>query len=203
MLKPLMITLLWWVLAGAAPAVQALLDDVAWEAQRIVRVDGRSFETRVHHAPLRERIRAVVKGVPIDMILRYDRNLMWQLTPLFGLAGQTDISAMDSPANIRVLARERLGEETVAGGQRAVKHRLRFETRDGESFEGFYWQNAAGVHVKSLFPVRDQDGRLRQVELELRELRVAPQPDALFELPADYQVVPLDAGEIVRLILGP
>lgn len=188
------------LLLGASPS-HALLDDVSWAATRIVRVDGKAIETRVHHAKHKERISAVVQGVELDLVLRYDRQLMWQMTPLFSLAGETDISAMDTPANIRVLQRERLGEETVAG-HKAVKYRLRYQTRGGAPGEGVYWQNAAGVHVKSRFAVQDPDGRTRQVELELKDLRVGPQPPELFEVPADYRVMQIDASDIVRLLLG-
>jgi hypothetical protein len=179
----------------------ALLDDVSWAATRIVRVDGKVIETRVHHAKHKERITAVVQGVELDLVLRYDRNLMWQMTPMFSLAGETDISAMDTPANIRVLKRERLGEETVAG-QKTTRYRLHYQTRGGDPGEGDYWQNADGVHVKSRFAVVDPQGRTRQVELELRDLRVGPQPAELFEVPAEYRVMPIDAGGIVRDLLG-
>src|SRR5262245_36328654 len=121
------------VAIAAMPAVapaHAILDEVSWQATRIVRVDDKVFETRVHHARLKERIGAVVQGVELDLVMRYDRHLMWQMTPLFAMAGQTDIANMDTPANIRILKRERLGEETV-GGQKAVKYRVRFQGRDG------------------------------------------------------------------------
>lgn len=184
-----------------ATRAHAILDELSWQATRVVRVDGRSFETRVHHAKLRERISAVIEGVELDLVVRYDRQLMWQMTPLFAMAGETDISAMDTPATIRVLARERLGEETVAG-QRTTRYRLRYETRSGERREGQYWQNAAGVHVRSRFAVPDPDGKLRQVELELRDLRVGAQAAELFEVPTDYRVIQVDASAILRSVLG-
>jgi hypothetical protein len=184
-----------------AARAHAILDEVSWQATRVVRVDGRSFETRVHHAKLRERISAVIDGVELDLVLRYDRKLMWQMTPLFAMAGETDISALDTPATIRVLARERLGEESV-GGQRTTRYRVQYRTRSGESREGQYWQNAAGVHVKSRFAVPDADGKLRQVELELRDLRVREQPAELFEVPGDYGVIQVDASAILRGVLG-
>ena len=183
------------------PRAHALLDEVSWAATRVVRVDGRQIETEVHHAKNKERISAQVQGVELELVMRYDRRLMWQMTPMFSLAGETDISAMDTPANIRVLKRERVGEETIAG-QRATKYRLQYQTRGGAKREGFYWQNAAGVHVKSRFAVQDPDGKTRQVELELRNLRVGPQAAELFEVPQDYRVMQVDASGILRDLLG-
>ena len=48
----------------------------------------------------------------------------------------------------------------------------------------------------------DPEGRQRTVELELRDLRVAPQPASLFEVPEGYKVMPLDTGELLREALG-
>jgi hypothetical protein len=188
------------LLVFAIPA-HAILDAVSWQATRIVRVDGRQIETQVHHAKHKERISAVVQGVELDLVMHYDRQLMWQMTPMFSLAGETDISQMDTPANITVLKRVRLGEEAVAG-QKAVKYQLQYRTRSGDTREGFYWQNAAGVHVKSRFAVQDPDGRTRQVELELKNLKVGPQPATVFEVPAEYRVMQVDATGILRDLLG-
>lgn len=189
-----------WLALAALPA-NALLDEVSWAGTRIVRVDGRELETRVEHARLMERIRAVVKGVEIELVVRYDRGLAWQMTPLLALAGETDISALDTPATIRVLRRERLGEESV-GGRRATRYRVDYLTRAGERRSGEYWQDASGVHLRSRFRVAGPEGRERLVELELRDLRVGPQEPSLFELPAGYPVVPLDATELLRLVPG-
>lgn len=178
-----------------------MIDDVPWEATRIVRVDGRELVTHVNHTLLKERISAVLAGVEVTVILRSDRNILWQLLPILSLAGETDISAMDTPGNIKVLSRERLGDELVAG-QPAVKYRARFETRSGKRQDGYYWQNAAGVHIKSLFPVVDNNGALREVELELRDLKVGPQAASLFEVPDNFRRVPLDGSALLQGLLG-
>jgi len=189
------------LVCGASAASHALIDDVAWEATRIVRVDGRELVTRVNHTLLKERISAVLGGIEVTVILRSDRNILWQLMPILNLAGETDISAMDTPGNIKVLSRERLGEEQVAG-QPVVKYRARFETRSGKRQDGYFWQNAAGVHVRSLFPVVDNNGTLREVELELRDLKVGPQAAALFEVPESFRRVPLDGSALLQGLLG-
>lgn len=186
---------------AASPIASAILDELSWEATRIVRVDGRQLETRVHHAKLKERISAVVKGVELDLVLRYDRQVAWQMTPMFALAAETDISAMDSPANIRVLSRQRIGKETV-GGVATTRWKILYQTRGGARREGEYWQNAAGVHVKSRFTVTDPEGKARRVELELRDLTVGPQPPEVFEVPDGYKVMPLDTGALIRDVLG-
>jgi hypothetical protein len=200
-LKHVVLTALLACCTLGAPAARAILDEVSWEATRVVRVDGREIKTRVHHAKLKERISAVVKGVELDLVLRYDRKLLWQMTSLFELAAETDISAMDTPANIRVLSRTRVGNEPV-GGAPATHWRLSYQTQGGAKHEGEYWQNAAGVHVKSRFSVSDPEGKSRQVELELRDLQVGPQSADLFEVPEGYKVMPLDSGELIRSVLG-
>lgn len=185
---------------GALPA-HALIDDTAYAATRIVRLDGREFATQVNHTRLRERVTANVGGVEVTVILRSDRNLAWQLMPMLGVYAEADVSRMDTPASIRIVSTEPMGEELVAG-QSVMKYRARFQTRGGSQHEGFFWQNAAGVHVKSRFPVTDRSGRTRQIELELRDLRVGAQNPALFEVPADYRLIDVDTGALLGELFG-
>lgn len=191
------------VLIGMASGVpaHAQLDDVSWSALRIMRIDGREFRTRVNHERLRERISGDVGGVELTLILRSDRNLAWQLMPLMMVYAEADVSAMDTPANVRITSREALGEEVVAG-QRVTKYRAVFQTRSGARQTGLLWQNAQGVHVKSRFPLVDRSGRERLVELELRELQVGPQPAALFEIPAGYRRIDVDIGAALGELFG-
>ena len=185
---------------ATAPA-HALLDEVSWSAARIVRIDGREFPTRVNHSRLGERIVAEVGGVELTLIVRIDRNVAWQLMPLMMVYAEADVSRMDTPANVRIVASEPLGEELV-GGRSAMKYRAVFQTRGGARHEGHFWQNAAGVHVKSRFPVTDRSGRTRLIELELRELRVGPQQAALFEVPAGYRLIDVDIGSVLGELFG-
>jgi len=186
--------------AAALPA-QALVDETAYAATRIVRLDGREFATQVNHTRLRERISADVGGVEVTVILRSDRNLAWQLMPMLGVYAEADVSEMDTPANVRIVAAEPLGEELV-GGHSAMKYRAEFQTRDGTRHQGFFWQNAAGVHVKTRFPVTDRDGNTRQIELELRDLKVGAQAPSLFEVPEGYRRVDIDTGEVLGELFG-
>jgi hypothetical protein len=195
-----MLRLLLLLLLTLAPLCgHALLDQVSWEATRIMRVNGREIATRVNHTPTHERISAVLGGVDITLIMRGDQQLLWQLLPDIGVYGETALAGLDTPQSIRVLGRERLGAETVAG-QPTVKYRMTFQTADGSRREGFYWENAAGVHLRSRFPYVDRRGELRQIELELRNVRVGAQPMALFELPADLYRIPLDADTLLDLL---
>ena len=117
------------------------------------------------------------------------------------ISDEADVSGMDTPANIRILSSEPLGEETVAG-QSAMKYRAVFQTRNGGQHQGFFWQNKAGVHVKQQFPVTDRNGRTRQVELELRDLKVGAQDPALFEVPEDYRRFDVDTGAVLGELFG-
>ena len=196
--RMLFVTVLAWL--AALPA-QALVEDTAYAATRIVRLDGREFATQVNHTRLRERISANVSGVDVTVILRSDRNIAWQLMPQMGIYAEADVSGMDTPANIRIVSSEPLGEETVAG-QSAMKYRAVFQTRNGGQHQGFFWQNKAGVHVKQQFPVTDRNGRTRQVELELRDLKVGAQDPALFEVPGDYRRFDVDTGAVLGELFG-
>lgn len=196
---PAILRLLLLLLAFAPASAFALIDEVSWQATRIVRVDGREIVTQVRHTPTRERISAVLHGIELTFILRGDRNLLWQLTPNLSVYGEVDLTGFDTPQTVHILARERLGEETVAG-QRTTKYRARFRSVDGDEREGFYWQNAAGIHLRSRFPLPDRNGALRQVELELRNVQAGPQAASWFEVPEGYFRLPLDAGTLLDLL---
>jgi len=187
------------LLMCAPLAAQALLDQVSWEGTRIVRVNGREFATRVNHTPSMERISGTLHGVKVTLIMRGDLDLLWQLLPDVGLYGESGLEGLDTPQNIRILGRERLGAETVAS-QPAVKYRITFRSAGGEQREGFYWENARGVHLRSRFPFVDRNGILRQVEFELRDVRVGAQAAALFDVPADSYRIPLDTDTLLDLL---
>ena len=185
---------------GSLPA-RALIEDTAYSATRIVRLDGREFATQVNHTRLRERVSANVGGVDVTVILRSDRNLAWQLVPMMGVYAEADVSRMDTPGSIRIVASEPLGEEPV-GGQSAMKYRATFQTRSGSTHEGLFWQNKAGVHVKQQFPVTDRNGRTRLIETELRDLKVGAQDAALFEVPEGLRRIDIDTGAVLGELFG-
>jgi hypothetical protein len=155
----------------------------------------------VNHTRLRERISANVSGVDVTVILRSDRNIAWQLMPQMGIYAEADVSAMDTPASVRIVSSEPLGEETVAG-RSAMKYKAVFQTRNGGQHQGFFWQDKSGVHVKQQFPVTDRDGRTRLIETELRDLRVGAQDPALFEVPQDYRHIDVDIGAVLGELFG-
>ena len=185
------------LLFGSAGS-HALLEDVSYEATRVMRVDGYEIVTRVHHAPRMERITASLIGMEVTVIMRTDRNLAWQLIPLMGVYGESDLSAMDTPENIRILSREPVGVETIRGIA-VTKFRARFVTQGGTHHEGFYWQNADGVHVRTEFPFIGRDGGEKRIELELRDVELGPQPAYLFELPEGYSKVDLDIASLLPI----
>ena len=201
MMKLLRLLPLALLAAVAALPARAVVEDVAYAATRIVRLDGREFATAVNHTRQRERISANVGGVDVTLILRSDRNLAWQLVPMMGMYAEADVSRMDTPASVRILSAEPLGEETVAG-QPATKYRAVFQTRNGGKHQGFFWQNKAGVHVKQRFPVTDRDGNTRLIETELRDLRVGVQDPALFEVPEGYRLIDVDIESVLGELFG-
>jgi len=181
----------------AAPA-DAVIESVSYAATRVMRIDGYELVTEVHHAPHMERITAELAGFETSLILRSDRSLVWHLIPLLGIYGESDISEMDTPDNVEILSREPLGAELVQG-QPAVKHRALFRTRGGTTHEGFYWENADGVHVRSEFTYIDAAGEPKRMELELSNVKVGPQPAHLFEVPDGYRKVDIDLPSLLPM----
>ncbi|NJN51708.1 MAG: hypothetical protein HC809_07940 [Gammaproteobacteria bacterium] len=160
------------------PSAYAILDRVSYSATRVMRIDGTEIITTVNHAPHMERISGTIGGLPLTLILRSDRNVVWQLIPFMSMYGEADITEMDTPDNVQILSREEVGNEII-NGHAAIKYRAEFLTRGGTRHHGFFWENADGVHVRSEFPFIGRDGTEKRVELELRDVQVGPTGDRL------------------------
>lgn len=180
------------------PQAHAILEGVSYSATRVMRVDGTEFITKVNHAPHMERITGVVGGLELTLILRSDRNVVWQLIPFMSMYGEADISEMDTPDNIQILSREEVGNERI-NDEVVIKYRAEFLTRGGTRHAGFYWENPAGVHVRSEFPFIGRDGTEKKVELELRDVLVGAQPTTLFEVPAGFTKIDVDLASLLPI----
>ncbi len=178
------------------PSAHSVLDRVSYSATRVMRIDGTEFITTINHAPHMERITGTIAGLPLTLILRSDRNVVWQLIPFMSLYGEADISEMDTPDNVQILSREEVGNETI-NGQAAIKYRAQFLTRGGTRHEGFFWENVDGVHVRSEFPFIGRDGTEKRVELEVRDVQLGPQPAALFEVPTGFTRIEIDLASLL------
>jgi len=116
------------------------------------------------------------------MIRRFDTNKLYMLMPAMPgmyMEIDPDQSSDDTP-EYRLISREVMGEETI-NGIPATKYKSVYESKDGK-FGGFTWFTEDNIAVKA-FMISEQKGEKQRFKYELSNLQLAPQDDALFELP--------------------
>jgi len=181
------------LLAGfalSAPAAASKLPEgwseptVAHEGTRVMQAGGQTMETHFRYLPQgKQREEVSYEGMSMAMIIRHDLGLVWTLLP-GGMYMEISIDDADNdgpstPSAEGIVEFEKLGTEEVNGWPTT---RYRVVTReDGEEAEGFFWVTEHWIPVRMEISMRD-DPR-ETIKMDIRDLRLADQDPALFEIP--------------------
>ncbi len=179
---------------GAWATAPGLYDpNVAFSATRILesrgqRIEQQYWQRRADH----HRADSELKGQRSSMIMRRDRNVLWIVSPDRGTVlelglGDPETRSMrkdmvDLPAPERLGTAERVGSEDVHG---VAADRYRVESQDGQGrpVRGHLW--ISREHRILVRMDLSTDGE--RTVMTLKNLKVGPQPDALFEPPPGLQ----------------
>ena len=183
------------VLMGARPAAaQQLLGDtqVPYSADRTVVTGGKTYVGRVYAMPGRQRHEQDLNGLPLVAILRADRKVAW-----LELAALHVFTDFPFPAAITDYAGQQqlgapLGTETLAG-ETVRKYRIERQGTDGSQVYGYLWMTDDGIVVRLEGSFVETNGRETKASYELSHIQRAPQPAALFDLPAGMTRLPPEA----------
>lgn len=179
---------------GSWAAAPGLYDpNVAFSATRVLESHGQRIEQQYwqqradHH-----RADSELKGQRSSMIMRRDRNLLWIVSPDRGTVlelglGDPETRSMrkdmvDLPAPERLGAVERVGSEDVHGVA-ADKYRVESQDGQGRPVRGHLWISREHRIMVRMDLTKDGE----RTVMELKNLQVGPQPDALFEPPPGLQ----------------
>jgi hypothetical protein len=180
--------------AAGLPASAQVLGDarVPFSADRVLTVDGRTFEGRVYHTPGRQRHEQMLEGVQQVVLLRADRGEGWLVLPSLhsyvefrfpqALAELSDPSLRGTP----------VGQDTVSG-MKTTKYRVEHAARDGTSVDGWMWVTREGIVMKLDGTVRPRSGKPTPFSMQLSNVRIGPQDMAMFELPQGFMKLPSSA----------
>ncbi len=146
-------------------------------------VNGRPIHGKFYSKTDRQRIEAEADGKRQISIIRMDKKLAWHIAdqqkqylelPLSN-NDMLGFAVMTVPGEVK---RDTMGKETVHG-RSTVKYRVYCKI---ENREGFFYQ---WVDEEYRIPVKiaDKDGKYVS---EFRNIKIGPQQNDLFELPADY-----------------
>jgi hypothetical protein len=175
------------------PAQAGTLADarIGFSADRTLVFDGRIYRGRMWTMPGKERHEQVINGFDPVFILRTD-------TPI----GEVVLGQLHTavefvfPPELRLLGDKRLtrhpvGQETI-GGIATTEYAVDETVPEGHA-QGTLWLSRDGIPMRLAGKFTARNGHTATVRWELSHVRIGPQPEALFEVPADFKRLPAEA----------
>ena len=177
--------------SGTASA--ATLADVktGFTAVRTIIIDGKKYVGRMVAMPGKERHEQQIQGFEPIFLLRNDKPIGEAV-----LAKLHTIVQFSIPPEFRMLASKELkkspaGQEAV-NGIATTKYAIDENVPEGHA-SGNLWLSADGIPMRLAGTFASKNGKVSTLRWELSQVKIGPQPDALFEAPAGYAKLPPEA----------
>jgi hypothetical protein len=158
---------------------------------------------RVYASPGKERREYDQDGEKMAMILRQDKKVGWMLMSGEKMYMELNFAKQGSrkdDLNGWKIEQTMIGPETV-NGVKTTKSKIIMTGPKGEKMGGFWWVTKDNIVVK-MDAISVQKGSKDRFKIELKELKVARQDPALFEIPAGYTKMGLDMDSLGRMMGG-
>jgi len=141
-----------------------------------MKMNGKVFSTK-------KKERREMSGMTI--ITRKDKGVRWQLMP-GNMYTESDLNAEknEAPNEGKILEKSEVGKETIDGHE-CTKYKMIMEQKDGKKFGGFFWITKENIPLKSDMLFKEGEKKHRMIT-ELKNLKIGPVDNKLFELPAGY-----------------
>ena len=188
-------------LAGAANAGPLDLK-VPYTADSVIGRGDNLRTGKLWRTPSAMRHEWVERGAKHNVIVRFDRNLVWSQLPGTNIVVETDlaglaslpIAALNDPANLRETA---VGQETIEG-MKATKYRVATAPGAASGFDGHIWRTAEGIVLK-IEGTGEHQGKAGDIHLAFRNIRVGAIDAKVFELPANAQKMQVKGDDAAAL----
>lgn len=145
-----------------------------------------------YHAPKKQRVEMAGPQGPMVMINRRDQGepVAWMLMPSMKMVMTIPITQFTQQmgGEVKVIEQSKVGSETL-DGHKVDKYKSIFEDAQGNRGGGFYWITQDGIPLK-MDMVFKQGETKHRIMMQLKDLEVGPQDEALFEIPAGYSSMP-------------
>lgn len=181
------------LLLGAPARAAGLLDaPLSFSATRSVTLDGKTYTGAMFHEPGHERHEQKLGGMDTVFLLDGPAGEGFLVVPMV----KTYVSFFFPPL-LSALVDGEVEKHPV--GQAIVDHiatteyRIEKTTADGTHGEGFAWVSKRGVLMKLVGLVTAPGGHKTSIAMQLANFKAAPQPAALFVLPAHLTELPFQA----------
>jgi hypothetical protein len=177
----------------AASASAATLGEAktGFSADRVLVIDGKTYQGKLWTMPGMERHEQNLNGIPAAFVLRGDTPIGDLVLPKL----HTVVEFMLPPelhlfADPR-LTRKPVGHESV-NGIATTKYAIDETIPEGHG-DGFLWLSDNGIPMKLDGSFTRNSGKTGHLHWELTHVKLGPQPGALFELPRDFAKLPAEA----------
>jgi hypothetical protein len=164
---------------------------IGFSADRTLVLDGHTYIGKIWTMPGKERHEQMIKGFEPVFILRGDSPI-----------GDVVLAQLHTtvefvfPAELRLLADKRLtrrpiGNEVV-NGIPTTEYAVDETTPQGRA-EGTLWLSRDGIPMRCEGIFTAPNGHHSTLKWELSHVKIGPQPDSLFEVPAGFNKLPAEA----------
>ena len=188
-LRSLILSLM--LVPGAAGAATLGEAQIAFTADRLLVIDGRSYRGKIWTMPGKERHEQAIQAFRPVFLLRADSPLGEVV-----LAQMKTIVQFTMPSELRILGTSQLkkhpvGQETV-NGIATTKYAIDETVPEGHA-AGALWLSRDGIPMRLAGSFTRQSGKVSTLRWELSHVKVGPQPAALFEAPKGFSKLPPEA----------
>ena len=164
---------------------------IGFTADRILVFDGRTYQGKIWTMPGKERHEQAIQAFRPVFLLRADNPLgevvLPQLHTVVQFAMPPELRLFNHPD----LRKNPVGEETV-NGIATTKYAIT-ETRPEGRASGTLWLSRDGIPMRLAGTFTGNSGKASTIRWELSNVRIGPQPAALFEAPQGYSKLPPEA----------
>jgi hypothetical protein len=191
----LLLSIAWTILLSPAArlAAETLGDpQVAFTAERVLVLDGRSYVGRMWNEPGAQRHEQDLPSLNPVFILHADSKLADILLPKLHTAIELRLPNVLTVLGQPDLLGAPVGQETV-NGIPTTKYEVDKAISDGH-LSGALWLSRDGIPMRCDGSFTNRKGKVSTVHWELRHVEIGEQDRKLFEVPADYSRLPPEAA---------
>ena len=175
-------------LSNAAHAATLPAPSVEYSADRVMETSAGTFTGKVFASKDKERSETNMGGMQSVMILRRDKQLGWMIMPMHKMYQTLDFAKAQTQSgaapNDQVDITE-VGADTIEG---FATKKYKMLLKDGTG-GGFIWVTEHGIAVKMDMISKD-GGEKSRMTILLKNLKMGPQDEKLFELPSGLTAMP-------------
>lgn len=179
------------LLPGTAAATTLIDVQIGFSADRTLAIDGQNYQGKIWAMPGKERHEQTIQGMRPVFLFRSDRPLaevvLVSLKTIVQFAMPPELRLLGSPE----LKKRPLGRETV-NGIATTRYAIDQSVAEGRA-KGTLWLSRDGIPMRLAGTFTAPQGKVSTIRWELNNIKLGPQPAALFEPPQGFSKLPPEA----------